>query len=109
MNIVQINNSIQNVIGRYIEDRGYKDSVYFDSKFMIQSSSIMFILMMKEGIYKTEPFKMVFPNEFLTACDEDEAVKMVCDLFKIVIHQIEKIEQRCANDDNLTLKFESTK
>lgn len=108
-NLVQVTKSIQNIIERYADERGYKNSIYFECKFMVQSASTMFVLMMKEGLYKTEPFKMVFPNEFLEACKEDDAVKMVCDLFKIVINRIASIcEETQKLESDVTLKFESS-
>lgn len=93
-NVSQVNASISRVMNKYLTDEGYDDSVFFDSKVMISTKSIMFTMMMKQGTYETEPFKVVFPSSFLEACEEDNAVKMVCDIFKVILNQIDNLSDR---------------
>lgn len=92
-----INRSINNVMNKFIVDEGYADYVLFESKIMIHAESIMFTMLIKEGFLKIEPFKAVFPLAFFKMCEEDNIVNMVCDMFKGVVKQCEKLDSR--NDD----------
>jgi hypothetical protein len=86
-----INRSINNIMNKYITEQGYEDSVLFESKVMVHSTSIMFTMMMKQGLLKVEPFKAVFPIAFFQQCEEDSIVNMICAMFKGIIAQCEKL------------------
>jgi len=60
---------------------------------------------MKTGILKVEPFKAVFPLSFLSACEEDQIVKMVCDMFKGVVDQCMKLAIEEEYKEDVTVRF----
>jgi hypothetical protein len=97
-----INHSINNVMNRFLIDNGYTDSVMFESRAMTASTHVMFTMMMKEGLLRAEPFKAVFPVIFLQECNEDEIVKMVCDMFKTVLGLVDKIAKKEEDVHRLT-------
>jgi hypothetical protein len=100
-----INRAINNVVNKYITENNYQDHVLFECKIMTMNSAVMFTMMMKEGLLKVEPFKAVFPVSFLTMCDEDEVVKMVCDMFISVIKQCEKLVDKDKNEEKISLTY----
>ena len=92
--IALINRAINNVMNKYITDNGYSDSVVFSSRVIFAAGDVMFTMMMKQGLLQVKPFKAVFPADFLMGCDEDEVVVMICDMFKKVIEQCEKMQDK---------------
>lgn len=97
-----INRAINNVMNKHITDNGYENNVLFESKIMFQSNSVMFTMMMKQGLFKIEPFKAVFPSSFLMQCDEDHIVKMLCDMFKAAIEQCTKLDEKEILNDKMS-------
>jgi hypothetical protein len=91
-----INKAINNVMNKYITENGYQDHVLFECRIMLMDSSVMFTMMMKSGLAKTDPIKCVLPASFLKLCEEDEVVSLVCDMFTRVIKQIEKSQDKAA-------------
>lgn len=97
-----INRAINNVMNKYITENGFEDYVLFECKIMTLNSAVMFTMMIKEGLFRVEPFKAVFPASFLTMCEEDEVVKMVCDMFIGVINQCEKLAKKEEWEEKIT-------
>lgn len=85
-----ITRAINNVMNKHLAENKYLDHIVFEAKPMVTTSSTMFTMNMTSGRERIEPFKLVFLNEFIEACDEDDAVRMICDLFIKVINQFEK-------------------
>ena len=101
-----INRAINTIMNKYAIDSGYADGVTFESKAIFsgaleKSGSTMFSLTLREGLYKMEPFKIVIGNFFMDAISEDDVVKMVCDMFKNVISQLDKIQCKTGSNNSL--------
>jgi hypothetical protein len=100
--LASINKSINNIMEKHITENGYADYVLFESKVLFNNGTVMFTMMMKQGLLKTEPFKLVFPACFLVLNGEDDSVKMICDCFKAYLNNCEKIDNNHIADDRDT-------
>lgn len=101
--LIIINRAINNVMNKFITENGFEDHVLFECKIMTMNHTVMFTMMMKEGLLKVEPFKAVFPVSFLTMCEEDEIVKMICDMFIGVVNQCDKLANKEEWVEKITL------
>ena len=78
-NLSTVNRAINNIMNKYITEKGYRSDVVFDSRVLQQSDCIMFTMTLTKGLFKSEPFKTVFPIKFLEECPEDNVVSLVCE------------------------------
>ena len=90
-NLSTVNRAINNIMNKYITEKGYRSDVVFDSRVLQQSDCIMFTMKLTKGMFKSEPFKTVFPIKFLEECPEDNVVNLVCNIFKGYLFECEKL------------------
>lgn len=98
-NLSSINRSINSVMAKYLVDHDHEDDILFDSKAVFnniesETGSVIFTMTIQEDGWKFVPFKAALSIEFLNMMEEDNIVKMICNMFKNIISQCSKIDDK---------------
>jgi hypothetical protein len=91
--IAIIHKAVTRVMERYIEENHYKDDFDFSIRILFNNNFAMFNLLMKTGDLKGEVVKSVYPIKYLQEGDEDEVVKGICGMYKVVMSEYIKMQK----------------